>query len=326
MWRRAFPVMQEAGGEGAGGGGAGAAPGSGGGAGALPGSGSGPGVGTPWYSGLAPEGTELPPLVTEAPDFATFVKNASELKSYVGQSLRIPGPDAGDDVKKEFLQKLTEKVPGVYYMPDPEDTEARKALFRSLGAPDDPNEYTLAPPEAGDLDENMTAQFRQWCAELDLTKDQAAKLYEKYNGYQTAAITQLREGQQQGLQQLKAEWGVTYPDRVKKIDFLLSKYDGTENMRATLANDEAPPHVVKMFYQMAESVLGEGMQMIGAPQAPEGLPPAEAAERAAEIRNNPAFTDEGHPEHARLVAEHFRYMKLANPQSSQEPPARAGFG
>ena len=316
--------MQGEGGNGSGGGGGspGGAPGGG-----LPG-GGGSGPGTPWYSGLAPEGAELPALVTEAPDFGTFVKNAVELKAYQGDSLRIPGPEASDDDRTAFHTKLAERVPGVYYMPDPESPEQIKALQRKLGAPEDGNGYTFTPPEGGDLDETMTAQYRTWANDLDMTQAQADGIYKKFNEYQLAAVGALKQGHDQSMTTLKAEWGVTFPDRVKKIDHLVGKYEGTDGFRAELAAGNVPPHILKMFAQISDGLLGEGMQMVGTGghQPPAGLPPEEAKARAAEVRAHPAFLDEAHPEHATMVSKHLDYMKQANPNASQEPPARAGLG
>lgn len=302
--------------------------GGGGGGGLPPAGGGGPGPGTPWYSGLSPEGAELPALVTEAPDFNTFVKNAVETKAYQGDSLRIPGPEATTDDRTAFHAKLAERVPGVYYMPDPEDPAQIKALQRKLGAPEDGNGYTFTPPEGGDLDEAMTAQYRNWANDLDMTQAQADGIYKRFNEYQLAAVGALKSGHDERITALKAEWGVTYPDKVKKIDHLVGKYADTENFRAELAAGNVPPHILKMFSQMADGLLGEGMQMVGTGgnQQPAGLPPAEAAERAAEVRNHKAFLDESHPEHKAMVAKHLDYMKQANPTASQDPPARAGLG
>ncbi len=316
MWTPRYPVMQ---GEGSG-------SGSGGDGLPAPG-GGGPGPGTPWYSGLAGEGAELPALVTEAPDFSTFVKNAVELKAYQGDSLRIPGPEASAEDHTAFQTKLTERVPGVYYMPNPEDPAQIKALQRKLGAPEDGNGYTFTPPEGGDLDEAMTTKYRTWANDLDMTQAQADGIYKRFNEYQLAAVGALKNGHDEKITALKAEWGVTFPDRVKKIDHLVGKYADTEGFRAELAAGNVPPHILKMFSAMADGLLGEGMQMVGTGgEAPAGLPPAEAAERAAEVRNHKAFLDEAHPEHKAMVAKHLEYMKQANPNASQDPPARAGLG
>lgn len=319
MWTTRYPVMQAAGGDGL--------PGGGGGDG-LPAGQQGPGPGTPWYSGLAEQGAELPALVTEAPDFSTFVKNAVELKAYQGDSLRIPGPESTDEDRTAFHTKLAERVPGVYYMPDPENPEQIKALQRKLGAPEDGNGYTFTPPEGGDLDETMTAQYRGWANDLDMTQAQADGIYKKFNEYQLAAVGALKQGHGEKITALKAEWGVTFPDKVKKIDHLVSKYAETDGFRAELAAGNVPPHILKMFSQMADGLLGEGMQMVGTGgnEPPAGLPPAEAAERAAEVRNHKAFLDEAHPEHKAMVAKHLEYMKQANPNASQAAPARAGLG
>lgn len=319
MWITKYPLMEGEGGDGSGGGGGGGLPAAGGG---------GPGPGTPWYSGLAPEGTELPALVTEAPDFPTFVKVAQDLKAMTGDSLRIPGPESTPEAQAEFQKKLAERVPGVYYMPDPENAEQITALQRKLGAPESAEGYTFTPPEGGDLDEGLTANYRNWANELNLTQHQADSIYKRFNDYQLAAVGELQSGHQEGLSQLKAELGVTYPDRLKKIDHLLSKYEGTEVMRESLKTEQFPAHVVRLFNNMADGLLGEGMQMVGSGEGtqPTGMPPAEAAERAAEVRSNPAFLDEAHPEHAAMVKKHVEYMKMAHPEASQQAPARAGFG
>jgi hypothetical protein len=329
MWITKYPLMEGAGDGSGGGAGSGGAPdGDGGGGLPTPPGGGGPGPGTPWYSALAPEGTELPPIVKEAPDFATFVKVAQDLKAMTGDSIRIPGPEASEEVKAEFQKKLAERVPGVYYMPDPENQEQITALQRKLGAPDSPEGYTFTPPEGGDLDEGLTANYRNWANELNLTQHQADEIYKRFNTYQLAAVGELQSGHQEGLAQLKAEMGVTYPDRLKKIDFLLSKYEGTEVMRESLKTEQFPAHVVRLFNNMADGLLGEGMQMVGSGEGtqPTGMPPAEAAARAAEVRANPAFLDEAHPEHKAMVAKHVEYMKMAHPEASQQAPARAGFG
>jgi hypothetical protein len=308
--------------------GSGAGGGGGGGGGGLPApGGGGPGPGTPWYAGLTPEGAELPAIVTEAPDFSTFVKSAVDLKAYQGDSLRIPGPEATDDDRSAFHTKLAERVPGVYYMPDASDPAQIKALQRKLGAPEDGNGYTFTPPEGGDLDEAMTAQYRNWANDLDMTQVQADGIYKRFNEYQLAAVGALKNGHDEKITALKAEWGVTFPDKVKKIDHLVSKYAGTEGFRAELAAGNVPPHILKMFSQISDGLLGEGMQMVGTGgEQPTGVTPEEARARAAEVRANPAFLDDHHPQHAEMVAKHLEYMKQANPDASQEHPVRAGLG
>lgn len=319
MWIRRGPVMQAAGGDGL--------PGGGGGDG-LPAGKQEPGPGTPWYSGLADQGAELPALVTEAPDFNTFVKNAVETKAYQGDSLRIPGPEASTEDRTAFHAKLAERVPGVYYMPDLENPEQIKALQRKLGAPEDGNGYTFTPPEGGDLDETMTAHYRNWANELDMTQKQADGIYKKFNEYNLATLGALKQTHTESINGLKAEWGVTFPDKVAKIDHLVSKYENTDGFRAELQAGNVPPHILKMFSQMADGLLGEGMQMVGTGEGtqPTGVAPEEARARAAEVRAHPAFLDDHHPEHASMVAKHLEYMKQANPTASQEHPQRAGLG
>ena len=144
---------------------------------------------------------------------------------------------------------------------------------------------------------------------------------------QLAALGAMKNGHDEKISAGKAEWGVTCPDKGKKNDQLVSRYAGTEGFRAELSAGNVPPHILKMFSQMADGLLGEGMQMVGTGgEAPAGLPPAEAAERAAECRNHPAFFDEAHPEHKAMVAKHVEYMKQSLPNASQDPPARAGLG
>ena len=47
----------------------------------------------------------------EINDVAALAKSYVETKAMVGNSIRIPGPDAGDEARNEYIQKLINNDP-----------------------------------------------------------------------------------------------------------------------------------------------------------------------------------------------------------------------
>ena len=63
------------------------------------------------------EATRALPALKDIPDAKTAVKVLLDLQAYKGQSIRIPGADAGEEARAEFLGKLREKVPELLLVP-----------------------------------------------------------------------------------------------------------------------------------------------------------------------------------------------------------------
>ena len=65
-----------------------------------------------------------------------LAKSFVETKKFQGESIRIPGEDAGEDAIKEFNTKLLDKVPNLMPKPNLDSEDQAIEFFRSIGMPE----------------------------------------------------------------------------------------------------------------------------------------------------------------------------------------------
>ncbi len=95
-----------------------------------------------WHGNL-PDELKNAPIFKPAQDgtiksVEQVVLDLNNLAQVAGNSLRMPGPDAGDDDIKAFHTKVMEKVPGLMVLPNMEDEANLATHFTKLGKPATP--------------------------------------------------------------------------------------------------------------------------------------------------------------------------------------------
>ena len=84
-----------------------------------------------WRSSLPDDMREAPSL-KDVPDVATLAKRFLDTKSMVGNSLRMPTDDAGQEAIEAFNQKiLSNPALGLMKKPDTENTEALAEVYNA---------------------------------------------------------------------------------------------------------------------------------------------------------------------------------------------------
>lgn len=280
-----------------------------------------------WYAPFQTEGVELPTMVTEAPDFATFAKQATDYQAMQGSSIRIPGENATAEDRTAFYTKLIEKVPGLMPVPAADDVEGQKALAMKLGVPEAPDGYELAAPEGAELDESLKAWFSQTALQRKLNKDQAKGLFEDFN---TMQVEKAQATKQELIQQeaaLRQEWGATYDPQMKKIKTLWANYPEFNELAANAEKGLLPAHVYKGFAKVAEGLMGEGFTMLDQQnfQQSSAITPAEAKLQSAETLDKLTKLAPNDPQRKPLMDKLLELNALADPSADKSPPARAGF-
>lgn len=284
--------------------------------------------GQKWFDSL-PDEYKANETVQNAPDLGTFVKQALDTASFVGNSVRIPGPDAGQEDIQKFHQKLVEKVPGLYYMPSEEDAEAQKALFQKLGKPAEITGYELKIPEGyeNDVDESFMENFPKWAHELNLTKKQAEGMFNKYSEQLAGRLKSMREANAESIGKVKNEWGAAFDSKMNKVNALLDKTGAPDSVKEAVKNNIAGGDTLKWFAGLAESMMGGKPVVLDQEGAPDSaMTPSEAQAQINEIMARKEYWDAGSPQQKDLVKKVVELRKLADPAASTEPPARAGFG
>jgi hypothetical protein len=268
------------------------------------GGGAGGGTGGDDWRTVLPEDLRADPTVTSYKTLADFVKGAIETKSFVGKSIRPPGPDASADAKKEFVTKLLAIDPALIYAPDG-DPEAADRLWKKLGKPGKPEEYEV-PKEAEEAGLNA-ADLRALAVTGGLTRGQFKGLVDvmvkgNLETRRVAALERLA---------LDQEWGEAKEERLLGAKAAAMKMGLTEAEAAALS-----PKQLRAFHNVAKAVgvnKNEFRRINEEGSGHDVLDRDEAFRQMAEIRENPHYFDafSNPAEHKRLVAQMSKLGKAA---------------
>ncbi len=170
-----------------------------------------------------------------------FDSPAKVLDSYVGlEKLR--------GVPKERLLTL----------PEAADAPEWKEVYKRLGTPDTKEGYELKPTTGDD------PEFFNWATDtfhgLNLTKDQAKGVMEKFNNYVSERNTSAAESQKVEIAQqeakLKKEWGAAYAQNSVTADVAIKKLGIPDNAVKALGKELGFDGAMKLLSQIGSN-LGE---------------------------------------------------------------------
>lgn len=262
-----------------------------------------------------PEELHENPLLKETKDFASLAKIAVDLKSYQGNSIRVPGPEAGEKDKKEFAEKLKKHAPQLVELPEDAEKAApvEDLLFERLGKPKEVKGYKALKELGVEVPEGVKVnedELRQLAHDLGLTNKQYAKMAKdavakRVDQHQKAS--DLRK-------QVKAELGDAMEERLLLAAATAKKLGRSDEYVQQLKNGAVPVEELRSWLGAAKA-LGTETSEIGN-QGGGGkakLTPAEAREREMEIRRNPALGDKSHPMHDELVQKLYEYTLAQDP-------------
>lgn len=233
-------------------------------------------------------------------DPADLAKSYVELRGLQGNSIRIPGKDAPESDRKEFLDSLQSRVPELMLRPNFDDPEQGPEFWRTLGSPDDTDGYENPEDLPTALGDDVEAGLRKAAKDANLTKAQ----YKKFVQNLARGLAKSQEVQREAIEsqntELKQEWGMTFSDRVeaaKKIHEETGLYPGKDFGDLT-------PKEIKSLYLMHEAMTGKGPQAHRqGDQQTQLMTPEEAKTQAAEImrRVHDPKSDLSHDEKMRLI-------------------------
>ena len=256
-----FELMEEAGAEAAGGG---SPPGET--APAPPADPTPPPVPDDWRSSLPTELRDSPSL-QDVPDLQTLVKNYENTKAMVGNSVRIPTDEAGQEAIDAFTNKLLEhqNIP-LMRKPDPDNPEAMAALYKSLGRPDEAAGYQL--PEG--VDAEAFGAMKETAHEVGLTRRQYETLAAKQAGIQQAVIQQMEEKRAASVAEVKGEWGPAFDEKVGRAAQVAEALNAPKELVEAMKNGTVNGATLRFLDTVAAQIGAEGSplaQQIGRAEA-----------------------------------------------------------
>ena len=245
-----------------------------------------------------------------------FWDQVKNMRSFLGQSIRVPGPDASREAKEQFYQKLMDKVPELMPRPNPEDEDAVKAIFRQLGQPEAKDDYKVPEievPEGVELNTDLQEAFREIAHRNGLTQKQFEGVFKEFTQKSLEQVMAQQQQQQQAMAELKKEWGLKFDDKVKLAEKVHQHF-----FKEVIPDLQAVnPATLKALAAIGEQFGGEGNSALADGSTDDGtLVPMEAKMRLNEIlsnREHPYWnaSDPAHADAVKLVVE---LTKQAHPE------------
>ena len=206
-----------------------------------------------------------------------LLKSYNAAQSLVGSSVRIPSEKSSADEISAFYSKL--------------------------GRPESADKYDWKVPEGYEiLGENFKA-FKEKCFDLGMSNKQVSGVLDAWLGT-VKTLEQKQAADLQNLQKSNFEkladanvWG----DKAREnIDFVQKKFAAIDDGRALeklkMAGLDADPDLLLALFKSMEYSNGSSMPDKGAQMQ-------STAERIASLQSSPAYTNQNHPEHAKIVSE-----------------------
>ena len=250
-----------------------------------------------WRDNL-PEAIRDHASLKDIKDVGALGQSYIDAQATMGASIRIPGPDAGDDARVAFYQKLTDKVPGLIPTPDPDNAEQMGALYKRMGRPDDATGYEH--PEG--VDATQMVEFATLAHSLGLTKTQYGKMVGSLAEFTAKKAEVANDAFVAAQRALKQEWGIVYEDNLQLVNSVMKGTDAPKEMMELAANGKLAPEATKWLYNIGIQLGTEGINFTK-DETTTRLSPSEAKARSAEIVNDSKgpYWDAGHPQHQEYI-------------------------
>ena len=271
-----------------------------------------------WRDGL-PEDIRDNASLVDFKDINGLAKSFIDTKSAMGNAIRVPGEDAGDEARTEFNAKLLAAAPNLMLKPDFDNPEQSAEFFRSLGAPDAVGGYELPEVEGLNYPEERANVLRKAALEVGATKKQFTGMMKIAMEADAAAIVARNEQLAEGMKELKTEWGMAYDTNHKTAILMAEKTGAPESLVEAMKNGQTGPDVFKWLQSLSTKFGPEGQQMLNQEDggAEKASIPAEAQAQIDEIMANKKhpYWVASDPGHKAALDKMIKLQKMVEPNT-----------
>lgn len=259
-----------------------------------------------WFKSL-PEGLQTASFFKEDKSVDQIVADLANAATHMGNSIRIPGPDADEAAMADFIAKATQKVPGLMAMPT---EEGHDDILKQLGTPDAAENYHVA--EDVTIDKDTLGIMKAKALEAGLTQKQFSVLISQVTK-DNATTTEAREAlseEAKGI--LKQEWGHAMEQRMGEVEAFLSEEGAPPEMKAALEAGTLSASSVKWLHGLTQL----GAEADVTKQQNDGrssgeISPPEALHQAQELLARLTKMKPSDPNYAHLVQKRVKLMEKA---------------
>ena len=256
--------------------------------------------------------------VKNSADPEAFWKQVGDMRSSLGQSIRIPSEEAGDEDLKTFNEKIIAKVPTLMPRIDPENAESLAATHKLLGHPDAAEGYSVENPDKVDL--TRVEAFKGVAHKHGLTQKQFTGVITEIVQSEQTKQVEHETKHNESMQTLRTDWGLAYDGNMEKAKNLVKATSGPADLIKAVEEGRVGAESLIWLKELSDRLGGENNDLIKNKTELTGdeLAPAEARARLNEIlgdKKNP-YWDRQHPSNADMIAKVMKLQAMANPNAS----------
>lgn len=203
-------------------------------------------------------------------------------------------------------QKLigAEKIP----KPTKHSTDEEWAnIFKQLGLPEKPDDYTVKFKEGISIDDQFSKGFKETAYKLGVLPKQAQALADWFSDINLGSEQSIKADVQKkfdaGVADLKKEWGNSYDLEIARANKVASELGGEKFIdllnKTGMGGDK---EVVKFLAKVGGSLYGEH-KFVEAQGTPGTMNPEQLDKEIKTLQMDPAYTDKLHPKHKIVVKE-----------------------
>jgi len=266
-----------------------------------------------WMSSLPAE-MQGNPTLQDVKSVEALAQRFLDTKSMVGNSLRVPGPDAPAEDMAAFRQSLIEKNVGLMAVPNSEDAAAMQDVYKALGMPDAPDGYSR-PEEWNGMTDERYGQLSAMAHEAGISKGQFEKVVAGLAQADNDLSAQSNAEHKADIDQLRGEWGGAYEQKAARAANIAKQLDAPPALQEAMANGLVDSATLRWLDGVAEKFGGEGNNFVTDESVVSEHTPTELQERFNEITKKMFDMNPTDPQYKALQAKRLKYMELLNPET-----------
>lgn len=278
-----------------------------------------------------PEGYRDHPIVKEAADVASVVKQAIDGQKELGNRIRVPGPDASPEDRAAWVKELQAKANGVTVIPGEGATdEMRAAFYESIGRPKEAKLYSIEKiqlpdglPDDFKIPADLLDKAREVAFKDNLTQAQFESGLVRYLESEAFQVKQTSEQTAERDAKLKEQFGAA-EDAKKNAALRAAEKFGGKEFADRLAQSGTPEEWAA-WAQAGETFAESGsLDITNRGASTTALSPDEATRRISEINANRdhAYHKNTRPGHKDAV---FEMFNLTRQRMGERPLTRSQY-
>ncbi len=252
-----------------------------------------------------PEAFREAPFIKGADSAEKALEDIKNAAQWMGNSLRIPGPDATPEKLAEFRKKAQEKIEGLMEVPDP-DSEDYTEVLHKLGMPKSADKYKS--PEG--IEGEVLANLKTLAFEMGMTQKQFDAFAKRnMDSAKETADTEAAFWEEQS-KLLSNEWGAATADRMKTIANLLNEEGVPQELKDGFKSGKITSTQAKWLYSLAER-MAEGGDIANQASEDTSLTRMEAESQMSELTERMIGMSPVDPKYKVLMQKRMKLAEMA---------------